>query len=156
MLEAERKGKAMQRILAVAAVAVTAAALTANAVADSAYHTEHLALTGLAGAPGGGSVVNIHTNGPTIYAHEIYTLRHVVPGTYQVVLNLFPTSRDCTGPTVPVPTTSITTNAVGNGQGDATFTPEDAAELRGQTFSINWTVTGPATYVSGCTVVVLD
>jgi hypothetical protein len=146
----------MNRILTVAAVAVAAAAFTANAGADSAYHTEHLALTGVAGAPGGGSVVNIHTNGPTIYAHEIYTLRGVVPGTYQVVLNLFPTSLDCTGAAIPVPTATITTNAVGNGQGDATFTPEDARELRGQTFGINWTVTGPATYVSGCTVVVLD
>ena len=146
----------MQRILAVAVVALAAAVLTGNAAADRAYHTERLALTGVGGAPGGGSVVNIHTNGPTLFAHEIYTLQQVVPGTYQVVLNLFTTSRDCTGPVAMLPTASITTNAVGNGQGDATFTPEDAAELRGLTVSISWTVTGPATYVSVCTVVVLD
>jgi hypothetical protein len=146
----------MRGIHIVTAVALLAAVLAGSAAADRAYHTEHLALTGVEGAPGGGSVVNIHTNGPVIYAHEVYTLRHVVPGTYQVFLNLFPTSLDCTGMTVPLPTASITTNAIGNGQADATFTPEDAATLRGQTFGISWTVTGPATYVSDCTVVVLD
>ena len=36
------------------------------------------------------------------------------------------------------------------------FTPEDVAGFRGMTFSLSWTVTGPATYVTGCTVVVLD
>lgn len=146
----------MSRILVLAAVVVTAGVLAGAAAADRAYHTERLALTGLAGAPGGGSVVNIHTGGPVLYAHEVYTLKHAVPGTYQVFLNVFPTSLDCTGFTVALPTASLTTNATGNGQADATFTPEDAAELRGQTFSISWTVTGPATYVSPCTVVVLD
>ena len=146
----------MRRILALAAAVVAAGALAATASADRVYHTEHLALTGLAGAPGGGSVVNIHTGGPVLYAHEVYTLRHAVPGTYQVFLNLFPTSLDCTGFTVALPTASLTTNEIGNGRADATFTPEDAAQLRGQTISISWTVVGPATYVSPCTVVVLD
>jgi hypothetical protein len=36
------------------------------------------------------------------------------------------------------------------------FTPEDVTGFRGMTFSLSWTVTGPATYVTGCTVVVLD
>lgn len=146
----------MSRILVLATALVSAGVLAAAAAADRAYHTERLALTGLAGAPGGGSVVNIHTGGPVLYAHEVYTLKHAVPGTYQVFLNIFPTSLDCTGPTVALPTASLTTNATGNGHGDATFAPEDAAELRGQTFSISWTVTGPATYVSPCTIVVLD
>ena len=42
-------------------------------------------------------VVNAHANGPNVYAHEIYTLRHAVPGTYQVVLNIEATSLSCGG-----------------------------------------------------------
>ena len=41
-------------------------------------------------------------------------------------------------------------------QPDAKFTPEDAASLRGQSFGLSWTVVGPATYQSACTVVTLD
>jgi hypothetical protein len=146
----------MARIFVFAVALVSAAAFAVGAAADSAYRTEQLDLVGLAGAPGGGRVVNIHTNGPVVYAHEIYTLQHAAPGTYQVFLNLFPTSLNCSGAVVPIPTASIETNAAGNGQGDAKFTPEDAADLRGQTFSISWTVVGPATYQSACTVVTLD
>ena len=101
-------------------------------------------------------VVNIHPNGPSVYAHEIYTLRKAVPGTYQVVLNLFPTSLNCAGSSTAIPTATITTNASGNGQADVKFTPADAAALRGMTISIKWTVAGPAMYVTTCTVVTLD
>ena len=146
----------MRGTLGLLAAVLSAAVFAGTAAADSAYHTERLELRGLAGAPGGGMVVNIHTNGPQLYAHEIYTLRGAVPGTYQVTLNVFPTSLDCTGPTLAVPTAMLDTNARGNGRADATFTPEDVAALRGLTFSLSWTVAGPATYVTGCTVVVLD
>ena len=88
--------------------------------------------------------------------YEIYTLRDAVPGTYQVILNVFPTSLDCTGAALAIPTARLDTNARGNGQADVKFTPEDVAGFRGMTFSLSWTVTGPATYVTGCTVVVLD
>jgi hypothetical protein len=150
------KGGNMRRILVLGVTVVAAAVLAGAAIADSAYRTEQLELVGVAGAPGGGSVVNIHTNGPVVYAHEIYTLQHAVPGTYQVFLNLYLGSLDCTGAALPIPTASITTNAKGNGQADAKFTPDDAGDLRGMTISINWTVTGPATYATACTVVVLD
>ena len=146
----------MVRIVVLAVGLLAAASLAASAAADSAYRTEQLDLVGVGGAPGGGRVVNIHTNGPVLYAHEIYTLRHAAPGTYQVFLNLFIGSRDCTGPVVSIPTATLETNAAGNAQGDATFTPEDAADLRGLSFGISWTVVGPATYQSACTVVTLD
>lgn len=146
----------MRHILVLAATAVLAAAFVGTAAADRVYHTERLELTGVAGAPGGGMVVNIHPNGPNVYAHEIYTLRQAVPGTYQVFLNVFPTSLNCTGPTTAIPTAALTTNAIGNGRADVKFTPGDAAALRGMTFSISWTVAGPATYVTACTVVTLD
>jgi hypothetical protein len=144
----------MRHILVLAATAVLAAAFVGTAAADRVYHTERLALTG--DAPGGGMVVNIHPNGPNVYAHEIYTLRHAVPGTYQVFLNVFPMSLNCTGPSAALPTATMTTNAIGNGRADVKFTPQDVAALRGMRFSISWTVAGPATYVTACTVVTLD
>ena len=146
----------MRGILGLAAVTLAAAALAGTAAADAVYHSERLDLKGLAGAPGGGMVVNVHTNGPQVYAHEIYTLRQAVPGTYQVILNVFPTSLDCTGMALAVPTATLETNAEGNGRADLKFTPEDVTGFRGMTFSLSWTVTGPATYVTSCTVVVLD
>jgi hypothetical protein len=146
----------MRGILGLTAVTLAAATLAGTAAADGVYHTERLDLKGLAGAPGGGMVVNVHTNGPQVYAHEIYTLRQAVPGTYQVILNVFPTSLDCTGMALAVPTATLETNARGNGRADVKFTPEDVAGFRGMTFSLSWTVTGPATYVTSCTVVVLD
>jgi hypothetical protein len=146
----------MRHILILAATAVLAAAFAGSATADRVYHTERLELNGVSGAPGGGMVVNVHPNGPNVYAHEIYTLSHAVPGEYQVFLNLFLTSLDCTGATGALPTATLTTNAAGDGRADVKFTPEDAAEIRNMTFSIKWTVVGPATYVTACTVVTLD
>jgi hypothetical protein len=148
----------MRHILVLTATAIVAAAFVGTAAADRVYHTERLVLTGDAGAPGGGMVVNIHPNGPNVYAHEIYKLSHAVPGTYQVSLSIFPASLNCTGSSVAVPTATLTTNGAGNGRADAKFTPEDvdAAGLRDMTLSINWTVTGPATYRTACTVVTLD
>ena len=135
--------------------AAAAATFAAPAVADRVYHTERLELTGVGGAPGGGMVVNVHANGPNVYAHEIYVLRHAVPGMYQVVLTVFP-SQDCTGTSMPIPTAMIETNATGNGRADVKFTPEDVAPFRGTTVSIIWTATGPSTYVTDCTAVTLD
>jgi hypothetical protein len=146
----------MRGILGLAAVTLAAAALAGTAAADAVYHSERLDLKGLGGAPGDGMVVNIHANGSQVYAHEIYTLRQAVPGTYQVILNVFPTSLDCTGMALAVPTATLETNARGNGRADVKFTPEEVAGFRGMTFSLSWTVTGPATYVTSCTVVVLD
>ena len=146
----------MRHFFGLIIVAVLAATLAAAASADSAYHTERLDLHGLNGAPGGGMVVNVHPNGPIVYAHEVYTLSGAVAGTYQVALHIFPASLNCSGESAVIPTATIATNAHGNGMADVKFTPADAAGIRGLTLSINWTVTGPATYVTDCTVVTLD
>jgi hypothetical protein len=146
----------MRTVLILISAAALALGLAGSAAADSAFHTERLALQGVAGAPGGGMVVDIHADGPNVYAHEIYTLSDVVPGTYQVFVNLDPGSLDCSGTPIMLPTAEITTNVVGNGKADVKFTPEMIGELRGSTLSISWTVTGPATYVTRCTVVTLD
>jgi hypothetical protein len=140
----------------ISTAAAVALGLAGSAAADGTFHTEQLALRGVDGAPGGGMVVDIHANGPTVYAHEIYTLKKAVPGTYQVEVSLYPGSLACSGTPFPMTTAEITTNAVGNGEADVTFTPEEVGPLRGSTLSIIWTVTGPATYVTDCTVVTLD
>jgi hypothetical protein len=98
-------------LMLVAAAGVLVLALNGTAAADSAYHTERLALSGLSGAQGGGMVVNAHANGPNVYAHEIYTLRHVAPGTYHVVLNIYATSLSCGGAPIEIETAQISTNA---------------------------------------------
>ena len=146
----------MRHFFGLTVVAVLAATLVAVASADSAYHTERLELRGLNGAPGGGMVVNAHPNGPIVYAHEIYEPNGAVPGTYQVALHIFPASLTCSGGSAVIPTATIETNANGNGSADVKFTPADAAGIRGLTLSIYWTVTGPATYVTDCTIVTLD
>ena len=156
MLAAYYRGGSMRQILVFSATAVLAATFAGAAAADRVYHTERLELSGVGGAPGGGMVVNLHPNGPNVYAHEVYTLSDAVPGTYQVFLNVFPTSLNCMGLSAALPTATITTNAIGNGRADVKFTPEDVGALRGMTFSISWTVAGPATYVTACTVVTLD
>ena len=146
----------MRHFFGLIIVAVLAATLAAAASADSTYHTERLELRGLNGAPGGGMVVNAHPNGPIVYAHEIYELSGAVAGTYQVAIHIFPASLNCSGGSVDFPTATIETNARGNGSAGVKFTPADAAGIRGLTLSIYWTVTGPATYVTDCTVVTLD
>jgi hypothetical protein len=145
----------MRSLIGLAAM-LTAVVLAGTAGADAVYHTERLELHGLAGAPGSGSVVNIHADGPNVFAHEIYTLRQAVPGTYEVSLHIFAASLDCTGAVLSFPTATLTTNQEGNGHGDVKFTPQDAADLSGLTVSIRWTVSGPATYGTDCTVVTLD
>jgi hypothetical protein len=146
----------MRKVVALAVAAAAVAAFAGAASADSVYHTERLALHGLSGAPGGGMVVNIHPNGPVVYAHEIYALSGAVPGTYQVALHLFPASQSCTGPSLVLPTAQLVTNLRGNGEADAKFAPSDVGPLRGTTISIFWTVSGAATYATDCTVVTLD
>ena len=146
----------MRSLIGLAAATLTAAVFAGMAGADAVYHTDQLELHGVAGAPGSGSVVNIHANGPNVFAHEIYTLRQALSGTYEVSIHIFAASLDCSGAPLSFPTATLTTNLQGNGRADVKFTPADAADLSGLTVSIRWTVTGPATYVTECTVVTLD
>jgi hypothetical protein len=60
---------------------------------------------------------------------------------------------------VVIPTAAITTNAAGNGQGDAVFRPSDVpAFLRHSTIGAIWTVSDGSVveYSTGCQVVTLD
>ncbi len=65
------------RLLLAAAFATTAVAVaTPLAAADAVYHSQHIALNPIGGAPlRSGFVENIHADGPQVYAHELYVLR---------------------------------------------------------------------------------
>jgi hypothetical protein len=146
----------MSRILGFAVAVAAAAVLAASASADAVYQTTVIPLQPSGGAPGGGSVVNIHANGPTVYAHELYRLKHAQPGTYQVTLHIYASPSCAESPVAEIPTATLETNLVGNGKTDAQFTPADAEGLRGLTVGAIWTVTGPATYTTACSIVTLD
>ena len=131
------------------------------ALADSTYHSTHVLLHPTADTPGGsGFVQNAHANGPNVYAHEQYRLRHAVPGaTYQVTLHVHVGDPTCANAAFDLPTAALTTNAAGNAAGSAVFTPEDAAGLpKNVPHGIVWTMSaGPGmSYTSGCETVVLD
>jgi hypothetical protein len=131
--------------------------------ADSTYLTAHIALAPVANAPlASGFVQNIHANGPTIYAHEIYQLNGAEPNaSYQVVLSIWKSNTTCTGsPSLQFPTAAVMTNGAGNGLADIVFSPADAtaAGIRGLTVGAMWTLWNgtTATYVSDCEVISLD
>jgi hypothetical protein len=146
----------MSRFALLLVVGGAAAIFAAVATADAVYHTTLILLQPVAAAPGGGAVINIHANGPTVYAHELYLLKGARAGSYQVTLHIDPAHLDCSAPALNLPTATVVTNAVGNGEADATFTPEQADGLRGRTVSAFWTATGPASYETGCNIITLD
>lgn len=146
----------MHRVTAILVAAAVSVLFTTSASADAVYHTAQVPLLAVGNAPGGGMVMNIHANGPTVYAHEVYLLKHAAPGSYQVMIHIYPTSQNCTGSVVALPTATLDTNAVGNGKADVKFTPADAEELRGLTVSAIWTVEGPADYKTQCSIITLD
>jgi hypothetical protein len=157
-----RFGTAAALVAALTLGLVAATALPGPAArADNVYHSAHIALHPVGDEPlRSGFVENIHANGPVIFAHEIYVLNGAEPGTtYQVTLEIFVRDTTCTSSPVPVPTAAITTNAAGNGRGDAVFRPSDVpAELRNATHGIIWTVSDSSgiEFRSGCEVVTLD
>ena len=151
----------------VAALTAGLAAVTAlsgpAAHADQVYHSQHIALQPVAGAPlRSGFVENIHANGPTIFAHEIYVLNGAEPATtYHVTLTIVPDKTCATGSSLVIPTATFTTNAAGNGQGDAVFQPSAVPpDLRHATVGVTWTVWVGSDvnvkYTTGCQVVTLD
>jgi len=159
------EGRATVRLMRFGSrLAVLAAACgfwVAPAGADSTYHSAHIALAPVAGAPLiSGFVENIHPDGPNVYAHEIYQLIGAAPSTsYQVVLSIWTTNTSCSGsPTLQLPTATLTTNGAGNGLADAVFTPADADGLRGLTVSARWTLSNGATpsYATDCEIIKLD
>ena len=104
----------------VAASLVTLGALAPGAAADAGYHTQHLELTAVGGAPlRSGFVQNIKANGPTIYAHEIFVLNGArARTTYVVTRDFFFQDPACAGDLVfHDDVATLRTNASGNARG---------------------------------------
>jgi hypothetical protein len=140
-----------------------AAALPGPAArADQVFHTAHFRLHPVGSEPlRSGFVEDAHANGPAIVAHEQYVLNGAQPATaYQVMLNIFVRDTTCAGSAgVVFPTAAITTDAAGNGSGDAFFLPSGVpAVLRNPTHGFIYTVSDSSgvRYSSGCVVVTLD
>jgi hypothetical protein len=146
-----------------AAMAIFVVAVLASpAAADRVYHSEHLELTPVGGAPlRSGFVENTKAQGPRIYAHEIFVVNGAVPNaTYTVTRNFFPFDPDCSGENgvFKSDVANLTTNASGNARGDAKITPMDVAGLEG-VHGVFWTVSnaaGMVVYHTACTAVTLD
>ena len=146
-------------IVGVAAL-VTSMAMAGPASADQAFHTQRIPLSAAADAPlKSGAVIDVHTQGPTIYAQERYVLVGAEPGTtYQVTLLVY-TDPACSALLFPITTTTMTTNAAGNAQGTATFYPQDVEGLPRTTYYITWQISvqgGAVAYTTGCIPVMLD
>jgi hypothetical protein len=150
----------MRRLVLVAAI-VAMFLLPGAAAGDAVYHSSHVVLHSVAGAPlRSGFVENIHANGPNVYAHEVYVLNGAQPSTsYQVVLLLFPFSTSCSGEPVVIPTAMLTTNGVGNGKAQAFFRPGDVPpDLRNGTHGLIWQLStdGTVSFETDCSSATLD
>ncbi len=131
-----------------------------TAQADQTFHTTRYALSSVVDGSLHGSVTDIHTQGPTIYAQERYALRNVGPGqTY--VMNLYAYSDPgCADLVVPVPgTATMKANVAGNAHGATTFVPAALEGLPRLTYHLRWQVTdstGAVAYQTACVAVALD
>jgi hypothetical protein len=139
--------------------------LTSPASADQGFHTAKYALAAVAGAPlRTGTVIDIHTNGPTVYAQERYHLVGASAATTFAVVLVAYADLGCGGaPITEIPETTFATDARGNGHGSVTFTPGQVAgfrapEGRTATYGLRWVLRdgGADTYATGCEVVSLD
>jgi hypothetical protein len=151
----------MRRVLmtfALAGIVVMTGAVSARA--DGLYHSQHIALSPIGGAPlRSGFVENIHADGPNVYAHEQYVVNGAKPGTtYQVVLLVFPLDTTCSSSPITIPTAMITTNAAGNGNVYHVFTLADAEGLHGLTVGGKWLLMNgnAAAYTTSCATIHLD
>jgi hypothetical protein len=151
----------MRGYVLVAAVVVLV--LPGAALADRVYHSQHVPLVAVGGAPlKSGFVENVHPNGPQVYAHEMYSLNGAAPGTtYQVFLLVHLGDPGCDDVAATnLGSTELVTNADGNGTADR-FIPTSTvpAGIRNQTHGVRWEVTtldGTLVYRTDCTDVTLD
>jgi hypothetical protein len=155
-------GGRMNKILALTgAAALLTIGVSSNVSADRAYHTERISLHSIDDAPlRSGSVVNIHANGPQVYAQERYLLNGALPNhDYVIALTVYLFDPGCEGDAITFFDVPISTNAAGNGHAKApTITPDAVAGLEGA-HGTNWIVFDDgdtAVYETGCEDVFLD
>ena len=145
-------------LFAVAAVGLVSAQV---ASADAVYHSEHMELTPVAGAPlRSGFVENIHANGPKVYARERYVLNGAAANAaYEVRLLVHLFDDTCSNAPVVFAATSLGTNGAGNGSAQLLIRPEDVpSAVRNATHGVHWEVwrSGTLAYRTACTSVELD
>jgi len=154
------KRKSMWATLLCLAVVAILALAAAPALADRAYHSQHITLMPADGAPlKAGFVENIHVNGPKVFALERYVLVGAVPLTkYQVTIQIYlaPGLSQYVG---AMPTTTFWTNRVGNGVGHFRMPPSGAAGFHGMTLYLVWELSvdgGEVVYETSVSTVMLD
>jgi hypothetical protein len=151
-----------RRRLALAAATVAFATLAPLAAADAVYHTEHLALTPIGGAPlRSGFVQNIKAEGPEVYVHELYVLNGAAPSTtYTLTRHFYVFDPGCDGGFFfSDPVGTVTTNGAGNGSDDLVVLPEVIPPGLDGDHGVFWTVadaSGTVRYQTACTTVTLD
>jgi hypothetical protein len=151
----------MKKILALTGAAALLTIGAASTVsADGVYHTERVSLQAIDDAPlRSGSVVNIHANGPKVYAQERYLLNGALPNhDYEIALNVHVFDTTCGGDAAEFFRVPISTNAAGNGHAKAPTIPPEAVEGLAGEHGVNWIVYDgdTAVYETGCEDVVLD
>ena len=145
----------------IVSAAAVAALLPPVAAADRVYHSEHLSLTPVGGAPlRSGFVENIKAQGPRVYAHEIFHLNGArARTTYTVTRHFFFLDPECSGQLVfPSDVATLRTNASGNARGDVFVRPSEVEGFEG-VHGVRWTVqasSGAVAYRTRCTAVTLD
>ena len=148
-------------LLVLAVTAAIVAALAPLAAADAVYHTEHLALTPVGGAPlRSGFVQNIKAEAQGLRARAVHAERSRSEHDLhrdEEILRLDP---GCDGNLVfPSPVGSITTNPAGNGSDRVVVRPEEIPGFLVGAHGVLWTVTegsGAIRYQTACTTVTLD
>jgi hypothetical protein len=149
------------KMIAVALVAVLAVLWFAStAVADQFFHTSHAELAPIGDAPlRSGFVNDIHTQGVTIGAQELYALNGALPNTtYSVALWIYVRgSGSCAGAPLRMFTTeTLTTNPAGNGEvGHTFFASPNPPPPNPVPTPIKWVVSldGVPQYETGCVLV---
>jgi hypothetical protein len=136
--------------------------LSASVFADQSFHTVRLPLVLTAGGQGAGfpqltsgQVVDIHANGPTVYAIERYMINGAPPDTSLQVADVAwiggcPSSYPpLSSANIVLPTVLLTTDSNGFAQGGITITPSLITEfgLHGVTLGIIWTLTSDSRIV---------
>ena len=152
----------MNKTLALVGIAALSTVSLASTVsADGAYRTERVSLQAIDDAPlRSGSVVNIHANGPKVYAMERYLLNGALPNhQYEIALNVHFFDTSCGNPSVEFFRLPISTNAAGNGHMKSPIIPPEAVDGLAGDHGVNWIVYddgGTAVYETGCEDVTLD
>lgn len=155
----DRFGRVIALALAIALVLATAA----STVADQTHHTTRSEFHAVGDAPlKSGFILNIHANGPNVFAHEVYSLNGAIPNTtFQLVAHVYLDDLSCGGaPSVSLPIGEITTSGAGNVTDDIVLSLEAANALgfRNVTGADLWQVLldGEVVYQSECTLATAD